>query len=225
MRHRFKFFFAFVLMSSSVLAQKKVELGLVVRPTFTSIRGDENLKDFSATLKWSFGLQANYFLTNKSAIYTSLIYDPKGAVKKTSQPYLDDSGNVIGTSYTESDLEFNYLSLPIQWKSQFGSKIKLEFGVGVYFSYLLEQHTRTNETTPDYTYFFEAEETNQFKKLDCGASLSFGVLIPISDSFYVRGGLDGNFGLIDATKKSYLGSSLFHNSMGLNCSINYRFWH
>ncbi|MCE2996331.1 MAG: outer membrane beta-barrel protein [Cyclobacteriaceae bacterium] len=224
MRHRFKFFFAFVLMSSSVLAQKKVELGLVVRPTFTSIRGDESLKDFSATLKWSFGLQANYFLTDKSSISASLVYDPKGAVENTTFSYINEVGQTqIGQSKTESD--FTYLTIPVQWKFQFGYKVKLEVGAGMYFSYLLEQRTKINETTPDGNYFFEAEETNQFKKLDFGASLSFGVLIPISDSFYVRGGLDGNLGLIDATEKSYLGSSLFHNSMGLNCSINYRFWH
>lgn len=222
--NRFTIVFVSLLISTSVLSQKKVELGLVVRPTFTSIRGNENLKDFSATLKWSFGLQANYFLTTKSAIYASLLYDPKGAIENTTFSYLDEGGNtVIGQSKIESD--FTYLSMPIQWKLQFGYKVKWEAGAGMYLSYLLEQRTKTNETTPDYTYHYEVEETNSFKKIDFGATMSFGVLIPISDSFYIRGGLDGNFGLIDATENSYLGSNLFHNSMGLNCSLNYRFWH
>jgi hypothetical protein len=224
MNHRFQLIFAFLLISSTALSQKKAELGLVIRPAFTSIRGNENLKDFSATVKWSFGLQANYFVTDKSAIYASLLYDPRGAVQNTTFSYIDEGGNtIIGQSKVESD--FTYLSMPIQWKGQFGYKVKLEYGVGIYVSYLLEQRTTINETTPDYTYHYEVEETNAFKKLDFGGSLSFAVLIPISDSFYVRGGFDGNFGLIDVTEKSYLGSSLFHNSLGLNCSINYRFWH
>lgn len=221
---RFTNVFVLLLISTSVLSQKKVELGLVIRPTFTSIRGNENLKDFSATIKWSFGLQANYFLTNKSTIYASLLYDPKGAMENKNFSYIDEGGQPqIGQSKIESD--FTYLTIPVQWKFQFGYKVKWELGAGMYLSYLLVQRTKINQTKPDSMYNYEAEETNLFKKLDFGTTMSFGVLIPISDSFYIRGGLDGNFGLIDATENSYLGSNLFHNSMGLNCSLNYRFWH
>jgi hypothetical protein len=224
MKHLFHLVLALLAISTSTIAQKKIELGIVVRPASTTVRGNENLNDFTSVVKWSYGLQAIYGLGKKTAIHATLLYDLKGAYQSSTMIYSDDMDNTF-TANIDLNTDFTYITLPLLFRGEIGSTFKLEYGVGFYVSYLLEQRTKTKVTIPTDTFVTDEEGSDQFKTLDGGASASIGIAIPLSDSFHLRAGLDGNFGLIDAPEKSYLGSSLFHQSLGLNCSLSYRFWH
>jgi hypothetical protein len=220
MRYSTSVLLALICISSAVFSQK-IEVGALVRPALTSIRGNENLSEFTNTVKLSLGVQANYYLTEKSLINASILYDNKGAVANSNIEIRDQFNQLVGISPIEINSDFKYLTIPVQWRNRFGKKVRFEFGAGLYFSYLLQQRIKISGTQgliPET----DEDGTKSYKNFDFGVSLSLGILLPINDSLELRIGIDDNFGLIDVAAKSFFGSSVAHNSMGLSCSIAYR---
>jgi hypothetical protein len=156
MKHLFHLVLALLAISTSTIAQKKIELGIVVRPASTTVRGNENLNDFTSVVKWSYGLQAIYGLGKKTAIHATLLYDLKGAYQSSTMIYSDDMDNTF-TANIDLNTDFTYITLPLLFRGEIGSTFKLEYGVGFYVSYLLEQRTKTKVTIPTDTFVTDEE--------------------------------------------------------------------
>lgn len=197
-----------------------LEIELIARPALTSLRGDDMFKEnYDLTLNFSTGIGLNYLLTESSILNFSILYDKKGARGESIFIWRENEGQVTGEGIMKNELNFDYLTIPIQWNKRFGQKIKYQFGIGIYTSFILKQTyiSKGPEGLPDSN----QENTDKFKSLDFGLSASFTVLVPIHDKFSIKTGLDNNLGLINVADFPTDGNGIKHNAIGISVGLNY----
>ena len=198
-----------------------IEIEVLARPALTSLRGNDVVKkNLDPVIKFSTGLGVNYFLNDKSLLSLGIFYDRKGGRGKdeffisTGPNPPDGTESVVVTN----TVNFDYITIPIQWGQRFGQKIKYQFGIGVYTSLLLKCQVVTEGLTTE-----RDDNTDTIKKLDVGLSASFNMLIPITKVVSVKAGIDDNYGLINVSDVPvYEDGTIKHNSLGLSAGLNIR---
>jgi hypothetical protein len=220
-RQRIILCLSFLLTAGQCLSQG-LELELTVRPALTSLRGNDVVKDnFDPTVNFSTGIGLNYFLKNNSIINFGILYDKKGGRGKSNIILRDDQDQVIGEGTLTNEANFDYITVPIQWGRRFGQKIKYQFGIGLYTSFILKQELISKGL--DGQVNTNENNTDKFKTLDFGLSASFNVFIPFNDKLSIKVGLDNNLGLINTSDVPVSDNgTIKHNSLGLSIGLNYR---
>lgn len=204
------------------LYSQGLEIEFLGRPALTSLRGNKSVKDnFDPTTNFSTGLGVNYFIKNNSILNIAIIYDKKGGSGEMNIVLRDEQNQIVDEGKVTNKATFDYITIPIQWGQRFGQKIKYQFGIGLYTSFLLK-HELTSEGLNGLVNSHE-DNTDTFKKIDLGLSASFNVLIPITDSLSIKVGLDDNLGLINTSDVPVADDgTIKHNSLGLFVGINLR---
>lgn len=168
--------FLTVLLATTARAQShKFEIGIQGSPSLIGLRGNEMVNDATQTgLGLSAGIAAQYRLTQKLALQTSIGFERKGSFSKGV--ILDTSGNTIGD--VKCLQQFDYLVLPILLRFHFGKQQQFYVNVGPYLGYLLRQNnTVKSDIFPDYCY----SDMAYFKHLDAGVSAGFGLNVPVNE--------------------------------------------
>src|SRR5688572_30492140 len=171
----------FLLVAESCYSQA-LEIELIARPALTSLRGNNAVKNnFDPTYYFSTGVGANYFFKNYSIINLAVFYDKKGGRGESTILLRDSQGQVIGEGVITNEANFDYITIPIQWGQRFGEKIKYQFGIGLYTSFLLKQELSSKGL--DGQVNTNEDNTEMYKKFDFGFSASLNVYVPFNDSF------------------------------------------
>lgn len=211
----------FLILFENSLAQK-LELELLLRPTLTSLRGNQIVKDiYGPTINFSTGVNVQYLLKKNSFVSLCILYEKKGGRDEThivlndaqNQPYAD------GTVLFESN--FDYITIPIQCGKKFGDKIQYQFGLGVYTGFLMKQ----KNVTKGINGLFDITEdnTDSYTNIDFGLSGSFSMYIPIQQSIAIKVGLDDYLGLVNTSDVPVVDDgTIKHNSFGLTLGLNFK---
>jgi hypothetical protein len=197
-----------------------LEIELTARPAFSSLRGNEAVKDnYDPTYNFSAGLGANYFYDNKSFLSFAILYDQKGAKGESTIVLRDDQNQIIGEGTVSHESYFQYITIPIQWGQRFGERFKYEFGVGFYTSLLLKNELIGKGQGLKST----EDQTNHYKNVDIGLSISFNTYLPIKDNLALKVGLNDNLGIINTSAIPVMGNgTIKHNSIGFQVGLNFR---
>lgn len=172
----------------------KFELGVVGGPSIASIYGNNALKQYhSPSIRFTFGLSFHYNFPKLFSIHSGIQYEKKGSEFNSVLNYTDISGNVIETEKYSASLDFNYLTVPVFCRFNFGKKTKFHLGAGIFGGYLISQFTEEDATK--YTPKRRIEYTNQFHALDWGLIGGLGVSIPIKSRITGLAEIRNNFGL------------------------------
>lgn len=156
---------------------QKIQIEILFRPTLTSLRGNPVVEtNFSSTVHTSIGLGANYFVRENSIINVGLLFDKKGASGSSLVQIRNAQNQLIGEETVEFTSKFDYITIPIEWGKRFGGKIKYQFGIGLYTSYLL----RADQTQSSASLKVAEVVTNNYTKFDFGLSGSFSMYVPLS---------------------------------------------
>lgn len=177
--------------------------------------------NFEPTTNFSFGFGINYFLTKRSTINLSVLYDNKGGKSDYYLVLKDDQNHIIDEGWVNGQMKFDYVTIPFQWSYRLGTKIKYQFGIGLYIGYLLKEEQvitglngKINKTE---------DLTTTFKNFDFGFSSSFNLYIPIKDALSFRVGLYENLGMINTSDVNMAGdTAIKHNSIGLIFGLNFK---
>lgn len=189
-------------LSSVISAQKKgdVEFGVNIGYNMSSVSNDQDTSDTGNGL--NFGGSLDYYFSPVWSIKGKLIYDQKG----WNNDYIEDSnGNVYPT-----DINLNYLTIPVMANWHFGNKRNWYLDFGPYLGFLLD----ANETQLD------TNLKKYFNSNDFGLAVGIGVKIPVSNKLKLFFEYEGQGGLSDIAKNSTNGAVTSSRS-SLNVGLNF----
>lgn len=196
------------------------ELEVFVRPALTSLRGNDIVKDnLDPAINLSTGISANCFLNKNSIMSLTILYDKKGGRGESHTTLRGFQNEIIAEGTLTHQSNFEYVTIPLQWRARRGQKLKYEFGIGVYTGFLLRQETASKGLGSSST----EDDTGMFRKFDFGLSTSFNLLIPLNDSVAVKVGVNDNLGLMNVSDVPVADKgTIEHNSLGLLVGIGFQ---
>ena len=186
----------FFIFATGVFAQtNKLSGGVEGGLGFRSLSGNEiaNTKT-KADLGYIFGVSGQYSFSQNYSLKAGLYFQRKGAQANTNNT--DSLGNPIGT--TAVKINFNYLTLPVLFKSTFGSNVKFFVNAGPYVGFLL--------SAKDEIPAFENEPANTIDTKDITESIDFGltggigIIIPAGKKIGISLEIRDDLGLVNISK-------------------------
>jgi ABC-type antimicrobial peptide transport system permease subunit len=197
----------------------KFEIGLEGGPSLTSLRGNDILENFNdPTIGYSGGVTFQYNFPKPISIRTNITYERKGVVAKLNAT--DINGNPVGEIKTHSN--FDYLTVPLLVRLNFGSRLKLFVNAGPYFGYLIK-HTSVTEAFNEFPKS-TTDNTGNFKRFDVGLTGGLGCGLPLKSNFIMTIEVRHNLGLYN-TSELPIGNdgTIMTNSINLLLGVAYRF--
>lgn len=208
----------FCFQKNTLAQQHKFEAGIEGGAGITSMWGNELVTRYNdPTLGFSGGIALQYNFPKIFSIRTIFSYDRKGSMSKGT--FIDAQGNSLG-NYTIYS-HFNYLTLPILLRANFGKKIKYFFNAGPYLGRLSNQSSRlVAEQLPGVTY----GGISNYTRYDIGLTAGAGIYIPIKKAFALSFELRDNLGLYNISKWPVYGNATLNtHSANLLLGIAYKF--
>ena len=187
---------------STVSAQKKgdIEFGLNIGYNNSSVSSDQTRSDTGSG--YNVGGSIDYYFSPAWSIKGKLIYDQKGWNNDLIE---DTNGNLYPTN-----INLNYMTIPIMANWHFGNKRNWYLDFGLYFGFLLN----AEETQ------FGTDITDSFTTNDFGLALGIGVKIPVSKKLKLFFELDGQGGFNDIFKENTY-SAVMNSRSSFNFGINF----
>jgi hypothetical protein len=187
---------------STISAQKKGDVEFGVNVGFNRSSASDSQKASDPGSGINFGGSLDYYFSNTWSIKGKLIYDQKGWDNDFIQ---DNNGNVYST-----DVNLNYMTIPIMANWHFGKKRNWYLNFGPYLGFLLNaQETR-----------FGTDLTDYLNTSDFGLAFGIGVKIPVSNKLKLFFEFDGQGGLSDIVKNNQY-SAITNSCSSLNVGLNF----
>jgi hypothetical protein len=204
--------------SSLVFGQtKNFNIGIEGGPSLISLYGNDMVKSYNElSLGFSGGLSFQYNFSKLVALRTNLSFERKGLTSKIQET--DEYGNPIEELTFHSN--FNYLTLPLLGRLDFGKRINFYVNVGPYLGYLLSSREIT-EASGDFPKS-EIDDTDDYKKLDFGITSGLGIIFPIQEKLLLSVEIRNNLGLTNISLLPVFNDgSIKTNSTNLLIGISY----
>ena len=198
------------IISTSICAQSnKFNVGIEGGTGISNTRGF-----WDSGIGYAGGLFCQYDLSKIFSAHVGFGYEQKGS--KYDINAADSTGEV--QYYASIKQNYEFLTMPVLIRANFGSKINYFVNAGPYFSYLLKQSSKVDDSNNNSTY--ETDNTSDFKRFETGFSfgvgLSFSIIERLSLSFEIR----NNLGLTNLSKTE--GATAKTNSAHLLAGLSYR---
>ncbi len=213
------------ILSTGHIYSQGLEIELLAGPALTSLRGNPVVKNnYDPAFNFSTGVRINYFLNEKTLLTGGIFYEKKGGRGESYIVLRDQNNQITAEGTVTYKSSFDYITLPIQWGKRLGTKVKYQFGIGLYAGILLKQEYRgegpNGQADPDI------DNTDLFKRVDVGLSANTSVFIPVNNSFSIKIGVNDHFGLVNVSDVPVKNDgAIKHNSLalliGLNFKVNY----
>lgn len=196
----------------------KFEIGIEGCPSFISMRGfDLDDSSFRKTdLGFSAGLFFQYNFNKIISLRTNISYERKGDKIGTAKHiyYLNFDPNPTEIDKTV-ELRYEYLTLPILVRLNFGKKIKYFVNAGPYFGYLIKDSEIIKwdnhpSIVGDFTWLD--------KRYDIGISTGLGLSVPIEKKIAVSLEVRDNLGLLNISAVP-----VWNNGTNKTNSLNFLF--
>jgi Outer membrane protein beta-barrel domain len=185
----FAILIVFITCNISFAQKTKFEVGLESGPSVIRIRQNKAIRKYYPSLiGFSGGFFGQVNLNKSYSLRTNIHFDRKG-FSTGKLPYSAPTGQIIRTANYISN--YDYLTLPILFRANFGQKIKFFVNAGPYFGYLINARTIVKpEGPPNSIYNIK----NSFlRKSDKGISSGLGFYWPFKSkhalSFELRNSL------------------------------------
>ncbi len=159
-----------------------IEFGFNTGFSMSTISDDDDYAETNQT--FNIGASADYYFSNRWSIKFKAIYDRKGWDKDFIP---DANGNNVRT-----DINLDYLTIPVMANWHFGSKRNWYLNFGPYVGFLMS----AKETT------FDTDIKDSFNTTDAGLALGIGVKIPLSSKLKLFFEYDGHYGFSEVFKEN-----------------------
>lgn len=189
--------------SSLISAQKKGDVEFGVNIGLNNSTGSGNGGDFDSGLGMNVGGSIDYYFSSDWSIKAKLIYDQKG----WDNDYIEDVNT--GIVYP-TDVNLNYLTVPVTAGWHFGNKKNWYLNFGLYMGFLMD----ATETR------FDSDLKEYFNENDFGLAFGIGVKVPVSNKVKIFFEYDGQGGFNDVFK-TYPNSDVTNTRSSLNVGLNF----
>jgi hypothetical protein len=155
--------FLVFISSASVLAisRQKVKIGIKAGTSIPSLRdnsGNEISQGYESKMAESFGLIADFIVSERFSIKTGLDYSGQGGIRNGQQPVTNlpaqfsqilPPGTYLYANFNNNSV-LNYMEVPLMGKFEWGYKWKYYLNAGPYIGYLLSAKQKTSGSSPFY---------------------------------------------------------------------------
>jgi len=191
---------------SSVNAQSKgnVEFGLGTGLNLSTISSSDFYGNPDTNVSFNFNGSAEYYFSDRWGIKAGLMYDRKG----WDNGYITDLET--GQSF-ETDINLNYLTIPVMANWHFGAKRNWYLNFGGYVGFLMS----AKDTE------FEADLKDGYNTTDAGLALGIGVKIPVNNFMKIFIEYQEQAGFIDIFKDSAGFDPVLNSRSAFNVGVNF----
>lgn len=171
--------------TSSAQDKGKLELGLHVGLNSSNISTGYDSADPS--ISFNLGASADYYFSDRWSLKAKFIYDRKGW--DNDFILVSDQFDPVNR-YARTDINLDYLTIPVMAGWHFGSKRNWYINFGPYIGFLMN----AKDTTLD------SDLKDSFNKVDGGIAFGIGVKIPVSNKikFFIE--YEGQGGISEVFK-------------------------
>lgn len=151
----------------------KYNIGIEGGPGLIHLRGDG--LGLNPGIGFSGGATFQYNFPKVMALRTGLGFERKGA-QSYDITICDDAGNALGI--TQLRLNYDYITLPLLLRANFGKKVTLFVNAGVYFGCLIQERSVAIESfgRPNIA---SANNASAYQRFDTGLSSGLGLVVPV----------------------------------------------
>lgn len=179
-----------VMFSSSIFAQSgKFSLGVEGGAGISNTRGL-----FEPGLGYTGQIFCDYHLSKIFSTHIGFGYEQKGAYDEII--VTDNNGASLYNS--EIKQGFDFLTLPVLVRANFGSRINYFVNAGPFFNYLLKQSSQVDDSNSDLT--SEINNTSSYERFEVGFSLGAGLAISLIEKINLSFEIRNNLGLTNLSK-------------------------
>ena len=197
--------------------ESRMIIGLDLQPAISTFYGSDITSDYRSLFSVTGGINFEYLLTDKFSLKSGLYYDQKNSSANVLEESIEP-----GTYYSENvNFYFNYLSIPFLVSISSQGKCKLFIDAGLVIGYFMNGKLVINGFYNGYGQRI-INTTNDFSRIDVGASLGIGLNIPIYNKFVGSIEIKDNNSLFNIVKGSNNGTirnNLFTILVGLKMKI------
>ena len=198
-----------LIFTSSIYSQ--IKIGVNAGATYS--KPYEGYEGFDAGIGFLIGASFEYYLNENLSLKTNLNYERKSF--GDSFPEIDKFGVLKGQIKVTTN--FDYLTIPIMAKYEFGNSKKFFVNGGPFLGFLLRE-----ENKADVPSVGQITDNGYSKNIDVGLSFGIGTKIYINDKSDLNIELRENLGLLNISDNEvYEGGNLKTNS--LNLILNWSF--
>ena len=172
-----------LIFTSSIYSQ--IKIGVNAGATYSKFYGNVSIENTNAGISFLIGASFEYYLNESLSLKTNLNFERKSFNLKF--PEIDDIGNPTGGEL-KITTDFDYLTLPIMAKYEFGNSKKFFVNGGPFLGFLLSVKSKLDN-------FPDIDFTTLYKKIDIGLSFGIGTKIYLNDRSNLNIELRENLGL------------------------------
>ena len=200
-----------LIFTSSIYSQ--IKIGLNAGATYS--KPYEGYMGFDAGIDFLIGASFEYYLNENLLLKTNLNYERKSF--GDSFPFTDNRGMLIGQ--IKATTNFDYLTIPIMAKYEFGNSKKFFVNGGPFLGFLLSIKTKGKSKVLNLN---SSTNIEGLKKINVGLSFGIGMKVYSNDKSDLNIELRENLGLLNISDNEvYEGGNLKTNS--LNLILNWSF--
>jgi len=212
--------FLFILISSVALGQKHL-IGLQGGLNFTNFTSKENFENTTSRTGFIGGITYDFMLTEKYRIGVDILYSQRGVKDKFI--LIDDFGTYMGEVDTE--MNYDYLSIPIKFGYELGGKIKLIPKIGIVPAIAIK--AEMTSPTVDGNGFVTGQETidhtDYVSKFDFGGMVEFGIETELTKNIIFCSNLNYKHSLTTFSNSDYFdGQNMRHYGFSVAVGLKYK---
>ncbi|MBI1223018.1 MAG: outer membrane beta-barrel protein [Bacteroidetes bacterium] len=184
---------AMVIASPVISQAQSMRFGIEAGPGMSILYGNDFIKQKNHSHPGACsGITFQYEFSNHLSLKTGINYELKSS--ETGQvEFTNQNGELLGTG--KAVLNFNYISLPVLFRYEFGKARNYFVNAGPYAAYLMKSETKTVINTLTHTTEKFSVVVNGYEKFEYGLIFGVGYQRKINEHFIVSGEIRNNLGL------------------------------
>jgi hypothetical protein len=201
-----------LIFTSSIYSQ--IKIGLNAGATYSKLYG-KNVYDSPGYKGFLIGASFEYYLNESLSLKTNLNYERKSF--GDSFPFTDNRGMLIGQIKVTTN--FDYLTIPIMAKYEFGNSKKFFVNGGPFLGFLLSTKNKGKSKVLNLN---SSTNIEGLKKINVGLSFGIGMKVYSNDKSDLNIELRENLGLLNIDNGDYGNENIIKTNY-LNLILNWSF--
>jgi len=180
--------------TSAFAQDTKITISAEGGPSLTSFyRNGTIRKDFKSIAGGYAGILVQYNFTENLSLRSGLTYE------RTGTKFFIDTYDI----YADYIYRFDYVSIPVMIRAEYGKKVRFYMNAGPYFSYLCNQEyvSRDRQEFDDQTMQIHGSTPRNKNRVDYGLAGGIGIIIKIAGNAAISAGVTDYLGLCNTKKQ------------------------
>lgn len=205
-----------VLVSNVNFAQNKIRFGVQGGMTYSSLRGNASAENLNSGIDFLFGISLEYQIKERLSLIANVSYDRKSVNDKSYIEIIENPEDPGFYGKVKIIANYQYLSIPVLLKYDFGDNHSFFINGGPFLGYLLK-----SQLSNDYDNS-STDTTDDNKKMDFGLTFGIGKTFKLNNNQEITVEIRDNLGLSNTSNIDVVDNgSIKTNSLNLICGWSF----